>query len=99
MTFRVRDALMVPDFAQDVNTLLHEVVINDLKHFQEVEISAIPQRKSIDILFGQTDKCLKSANASAKTTLITFYQTWTHRQRWEYKRKVLLSWNHEGLNR
>ena len=31
---------------------------NGLEHFKGVEIPTIPQRKSIDILIGQTDKCL-----------------------------------------
>ena len=57
-TFRVRDALVVPDFTEDLNTLPHAVDTNGLEHFKGVEIPTIPQRKSIDILIGQTDKCL-----------------------------------------
>ena len=57
-TFRVRDALVVPDFTEDLNTLPHAVDTNGRKHLEGVEIPTIPQRKSIDILIGQTDKCL-----------------------------------------
>ena len=62
-TFRVRDALVVPDFTEDVNTLLHSVDTNGLEHFKGVEIPTISQRKCIDILIGQTEKCLKSTKA------------------------------------
>ena len=57
-TFRVRDYLVVPDFIKDLNTLPHAVDTNGLEHFKGVEIPTIPQRKSIDILIGQTDNCL-----------------------------------------
>ena len=49
---------MVPNFTEDLNTFPHAVDTNGLEHFKGVEISTIPQRKSIDILIGQTDKCL-----------------------------------------
>ena len=52
------DTLVIPDFTKDLNTLLHAVDTNGLEHFKEVEIPTIPQRKSIDVLIGQTDKCL-----------------------------------------
>ena len=49
-TFKVRDALMVPDFTEDANTLPHAVDTNGIKHFEGVKIPTIPQQKSIDIL-------------------------------------------------
>ena len=57
-TFRVRDALVAPDFTEDRNTFPHAVDTNGLEHFKEVEIPTIPLHKGIDILIGQTDKCL-----------------------------------------
>ena len=60
-TFKVSDTLVVPDFTEDLNTLSRVVNTHGLKHFEEVEIPTFPQRKSIDILIGQTDKCLLTA--------------------------------------
>ena len=48
----------MPEFADDEGTLPHAVNVEKLEHFQGVTIPVFAQRKSIDILIGQTDKSL-----------------------------------------
>ena len=56
--FMVRDALVVPKFSDDVNTLPHAVDTTTLKHFQGVHIPVAPGRVHVDVLIGQADKSL-----------------------------------------
>ena len=56
--FEIENALVVPDFIDDINTLPHSVNTTGLDHFYGVEIPTIPHRKNIDILIGQSDKML-----------------------------------------
>ena len=56
--FEIENALVVPDFIDDINTLPHSVNTTGLDHFYGVEIPTIPHRKTIDILIGQSDKML-----------------------------------------
>ena len=56
--FQIKNALVVPEFAHDEGTLPHAENVEKLEHFRGVTISVIAQRKSIDILIGQTDKSL-----------------------------------------
>ena len=51
----------MPEFADDEGTFTHAVNVKNLEHFQDVTITVIAQRKSIDILIGQTDKSLLTA--------------------------------------
>ena len=48
----------MPEFADDEGILLHSVNVEKLEHFRGVTIPVIAQRKSIDILIGETDKFL-----------------------------------------
>ena len=48
----------MPEFADDKGTLTHAMNVEKLEHFQRMTIPVIAQRKSIDILIGQTDKSL-----------------------------------------
>ena len=48
----------MPEFDDDKGTLPHAVNVEKLEHFQGVTFPVIAQRKSIDILIGQTDKYL-----------------------------------------
>ena len=48
----------MPEFVDNEGTLFHAVNIEKFMHFQGVTIPRIAQRKSIDILIGQTDKFL-----------------------------------------
>ena len=57
-TFQIKNALVVPEFADNEATLPHAVNVEKLEHFLVVTIPVIGQRKSIDILIGQTDKSL-----------------------------------------
>ena len=54
--YLVHDALIVPDFAEESDCLLHAVKVARLKHFLGVNIPTIPDRNKIDILIGQSDK-------------------------------------------
>ena len=56
--FSVRNALVVPNFCDDEGVLPHSVDVSGLENFDNVEIPTIPERKSIDVLIGQTDKNL-----------------------------------------
>ena len=48
----------MPEFSHHEGTLPHAVNVKKLEHFQGVTIPVIAQRKSIDILIGQTDESL-----------------------------------------
>ena len=48
----------MPEFADDEGTLPQAVNVEKLEHFHGVTIPVIAQRKSMDILIGQTDKSL-----------------------------------------
>ena len=56
--FAVNNALVVPNFEEDEKTLPHAVNVKNLKHFKGVKIPTISNRKTIDILIGQSDKSL-----------------------------------------
>ena len=56
--FEIKKALVVPEFTDDERTLSHAVNVKNLDHFKDVEIPVITERKSVDILIGQTDKLL-----------------------------------------
>ena len=56
--FAIKDALVVPEFVDNEDTLPHRVDTSDLMHFNGVEIPTLPHRKNIDILVGQSDKAL-----------------------------------------
>ena len=56
--FDIKDALLVPQFSNDEDTLPHAVDITTLEHFNGVQIKVVPERKRIDILIGQSDKTL-----------------------------------------
>ena len=56
--FEIKKALVVPEFTDDERTLPHAVNAKNLDHFKGVEIPVIIERKSVDILIGQTDKLL-----------------------------------------
>ena len=56
--FKVRNALVVPKFSDDVNTLPHAVDTTTLKHFQGVHILVAPGRAHVDVLIDQADKSL-----------------------------------------
>ena len=56
--FAIKDALVVPEFVDNEDTLPHRVDTSDLMHFNGVEIPTLPHRKNIDILIGQSDKAL-----------------------------------------
>ena len=56
--FEIKKALVVPEFTDDERTLPHAVNVKNLDHFKGVEIPVITERKSVDILIGQTDKLL-----------------------------------------
>ena len=56
--FEIKNALVVKNFVDDENTLPHRVDISRLQHFAGVKIPTLPDRKSIDILVGQSDKVL-----------------------------------------
>ena len=56
--FENKKALVVPEFTDDERTLPHAVNVKNLDHFKGVEIPVITERKSVDILIGQTDKLL-----------------------------------------
>ena len=55
---QIKNALVVSEFADNESTLPHAVNVEKLEHFQDVTIPVIAQRKSIDILIGQTNKSL-----------------------------------------
>ena len=56
--FVIENALVVPQFSDDVGTLPHSVDVTKLKHFQGTHVSVAPDRKRIDVLIGQSDKQL-----------------------------------------
>ena len=56
--YEITGALVVPAFSDDKSTLPHAVDTSKLKHFHEVEIPVIPERKRVDILIEQSDKPL-----------------------------------------
>ena len=56
--FEIKNALVVKNFVDDENTLPHRVDISRLQHFAGVKIPTLPDRKSVDILVGQSDKVL-----------------------------------------
>ena len=57
-TYVIQDALVVPDFVEEENVLLHSINVSKLNHFKGIKLPTIPSRKNIDILIGQTDKSL-----------------------------------------
>ena len=57
-TFEIKNALAVPEFMNDEGALPHAVNVEQLEHFKGVKIPVLSNRKSIDILIGQTDKLL-----------------------------------------
>ena len=77
-TFAIKSDLVVPDFIDDENVLLHAVNALKLKHFKRVKITTIPQRQRIDVLMGQTNKKLltilverEGLNASEPNYILT----------------------------
>ena len=56
--FVIENALVVPQFSDDVSTLPHSVDVTKLKHFQGTHDPVAPDRKRIDVLIGQSDKQL-----------------------------------------
>ena len=54
--YSIFDALVVPDFAAEGESLPHAVEVGHLKHFEGVDIPTIPQRNKIDVLIGQSNK-------------------------------------------
>ena len=56
--FMIKDALVVPKFSDDIDTLPHAVDTSALKHFDGVHIPIAPGRGRIDVLIGQSDKSL-----------------------------------------
>ena len=54
--FAIKDALVVPEFVDNEDTLPLCINASDLKHFNGVEIPTLPHRKNIDILIGQSAK-------------------------------------------
>ena len=56
--FVIENALVVPQFSDDVSTLPHSVDVTKLKHFQSTHVPVAPDRKRIDVLIGQSDKQL-----------------------------------------
>ena len=75
--FAVNNAL-VPNFEEDEKILPHAVNVKNLKHFKGVKIRTISNRKTIDILIGQSDKSLlavieerESLNAEEQNCVLT----------------------------
>ena len=56
--FGIYDALVVPQFNDNKNTLPHAVDTYALEHFDGVEIPVAPERERVDVLIGQSDKAL-----------------------------------------
>ena len=56
--FAINDALVVPQFNDDKNTLPHAEDTSALEHFDGVEIPVAPERERVDVLIGQSDKAL-----------------------------------------
>ena len=56
--FSVADALVVPQFFDNENTLPHAVDISEFEHFEGVEIPVAPGRDRVDVLIGQSHKSL-----------------------------------------
>ena len=56
--FVIENALVVPQFSDDVSTLPHSVDVTELKHFQGTHVPVAPERNRIDVLIGQSDKLL-----------------------------------------
>jgi len=54
----IENAFVVPKFNDDENVLPHAVDTTGLKHFREVDISIMPERKRMDVLIGQADNQL-----------------------------------------
>ena len=52
VNFSIADALVVPHFFDDRNTLLHAVNISEFENFVEVEIPVAPKRDRVDVLIG-----------------------------------------------
>ena len=57
-TYAIQDALVVPGFTEKENVLPHSINVGKLDHFKGIKIPTISNRKTIDILIGQTDKLL-----------------------------------------
>ena len=57
-TYAIQDALVVPGFTEEENVLPHSINVGKLDHFKGIKIPTISNRKTIDILIGQTDKLL-----------------------------------------
>ena len=52
------DALVVPQFFDDENTLPHAVDISEFEHFEGVEIPVAPGRDRVDFLLASlTNRC------------------------------------------
>ena len=56
--YDITDALVVPSLSENESTLPHAVDTGGLIHFRGVKLPVIPNRKSVDILIGQSDKLL-----------------------------------------
>ena len=65
----------MPEFADNKGTLPHAVNVKKLEHFQGVAIPVTAQRKSIDILIGQSDKSLLTVRAREKSEKINTFIT------------------------
>ena len=76
--FAVNNALVVPNFEKDEKILPRAINVKNLKHFKGVKIPTISNRKTIDILIGQSDKTLlavieerESLNAEEPNCVLT----------------------------
>ena len=81
--FAVNNAL-VPNFEEDEKILPQAVNVKNLKHFKGVKIPTISNRKTIDILIGQSDKSLlavieerESLNAEEPNCVLTRFRIYS----------------------
>ena len=56
--FTINDALVLPQFSDDKNTLPHAVDVSGLEDFEGVYIPVVPERRGVDLLIGQCDNTL-----------------------------------------
>ena len=56
--FVIENALVVPQFSDDVSTLPPSVHVTELKHFQSMHFPVATEGKRIDFVIGQSDKLL-----------------------------------------
>ena len=54
----ISDALVVSQFSDDVNILLHALDVSKLDHFEGVHIPVAPEKGRVDVLIGESGKFL-----------------------------------------